>query len=240
MLDEIPVLRAAAERYRDAAIAAGQPWPAPAAPDPNPPLDLARKVFDTDHLPEQLLWIQNLGWHDRHFVNGCSMEPWPTHDSVRTAFDFLVLAAGVPFNWRRQIPLFFHDEIVFMFVLDGDRVGEIWRYEIDVDNFGTAIRAATSLATLFDQWTAGLASGLFSYSPDLGWFSTSGNGGTEEFDLYPGLDVLAFPVYIGQEPWLRERQRACGVDTAAAERDFDEHEQAIDEAEAVYRSLALD
>ena len=239
MLDEIPVLRAAAERYRDAAAAAGQPWPEPAAIDPNPRLDLARKVFDVEHLPEQLVWFQNLGWHERFFVNGVHLERWPTEAEAGTALDFLALAAGVPFHWRRQIPLFYSDEIAYMFVLDGDRAGEIWRYEVDVDNFGTAIRAASSLAALFGQWTKGLASGLFTYSDGLGCFTTPGNGGAEEFDAYPELDVLAFPVYIGQEPWLRERQRECGVDIAAAERDFEEYERAVEEVGAIRRSLGL-
>lgn len=240
MLDEIPVLRAAIENYRAAAVAAGYPWPESSTPDPNPRLDLARKAFDVEHLPEQLLWIQDQGLHDRYFVDGLYMMGWPTRDSVRTAFDFLVLAAGVPFHWRRQIPLFFYEQIVFTFVLDGEHTGEIWRYEIDVDNLGTSIRAATSLAALFDQWTKGLASGLFTYSADLQWFTTPGNGGAEEFEPYPELDALAFPLYIGHEPWLRERQRACGVDIAAAEREFDEYEQAMDEADAIFRSLDLD
>lgn len=238
MLDEVPALRAAAEGYRTAAIAAGYPWPASTAAGPNPPLDLVRKVFDVEHVPEQLLWMHAQGWDEQSFVDGVYLYSWPTEADARSTLDLLTLAGGVPFHWRHQIPLFSYEQILYMFVLAGDHAGEVWRYEIDVDNFGTSVRAATSLAGLFDQWTKGLASGLFTYDAAYG-FTTPGNGGPEEFDAHPELDVLAFPVYVGQEPWLRDRQRECGVDMASAERDFDAYEQVLDEAAAIARSLGL-
>ncbi|MGW3607034.1 hypothetical protein ACWD5O_30340, partial [Micromonospora sp. NPDC005161] len=59
------VLRDAAAEYRAAATAAGVEWPEHAeAPVAQPP-DLVYRLFDVDHVAEQLTWFQSQGWHSR-------------------------------------------------------------------------------------------------------------------------------------------------------------------------------
>ncbi|MFC7278957.1 hypothetical protein ACFQS1_33755 [Paractinoplanes rhizophilus] len=145
MLDEMRVLRAAIQNYRAAVTAAGVPWPeAGATQDAQPPdLDLIHRVFDVDHLPEQLSWFRFEGWDPRWPcpVDG-ELEPWPTDArTTRESLSVLCFAIATPFPWRRQIPLFRFDPYVFTFVLDGDHEGEIWRYLISPDLYDP-VRAA--------------------------------------------------------------------------------------------------
>src|SRR5690242_17454837 len=62
MLDDMPVLVAAARGYRAAAAAAGVVWPERDATHDVPPLELVYRLFDVDHVPEQLTWLQSQGW----------------------------------------------------------------------------------------------------------------------------------------------------------------------------------
>ena len=91
--------------------------------------------------------------------------PWPEGGD---ALDYLGLSIGTPFPWRQQLPLFFFDAVLYTFVLAGDHEGEIWRYEISPDAWDS-VRAATSLATLFDQWTRGIAAGVVVYDEQSKW-----------------------------------------------------------------------
>jgi hypothetical protein len=157
MLDKLPDLRDAAEAYRSAAVAAGLPWPAATAPgqaDGTAP-DLVRRIFAVDHVPEQLTWLRAQGWDaGRLFPDGGWLLPWPTEGDE--ALRNLSFAIGTPFPWRQQIPLFHFEIIVYTFVLVGEHAGEIWRYEASPDAWDS-VRAATSLAALFTQWTSGVS-----------------------------------------------------------------------------------
>ena len=170
MLDSLRVLRDAAEAYRAAATAAGLTWPghaAPARPDrgAGPAPDLVGRLFAVDQVPEQLTWLQAQGWDTvRVFPDGGSLLPWPA--DVGEALANLSFAIGTPFPWRQQMPLFHFEIIVYTFVLAGDHQGEIWRYEASPDTWDS-VRAATSLAALFGQWTAGITSGVITYREDL-------------------------------------------------------------------------
>src|SRR5258705_7316676 len=137
MLDEMRVLREAARGYRGAAQVTGLAWPEPGDPQGAQPPDLGliRRVFDIDHVPEQLVWLETEGW-DRRWPcpeNG-ELTPWPTDDrTARESLAWLSFAIATPFHWRHQIPLFYAQPYVFTFVLEGDHEGEIWRYLISPD-----------------------------------------------------------------------------------------------------------
>src|SRR5215472_1647554 len=117
MLDELQELRDAAAAYRAAATTAGLAWPGPAASgstgQPSEPrLDLVRRTFAVDHVPEQLTWLQAQGWDTgRLFPNGGWLMSWP--DDAGQALDNLSFAIGTPFPWRQQIPLFHFDLIIY-------------------------------------------------------------------------------------------------------------------------------
>src|SRR5262245_53543727 len=129
MLDEPQDLHAVAAAYRAAVTAAGLTWPSPPAPGSTgpggePPLDLVRRIFAVDQVPEQLTWLQAQGWHrERLFPNGGWLMPWP--DDAGEALDNLSFAIGTPFPWRQQMPLFHFDFIIYTFVLAGEHAGEI-------------------------------------------------------------------------------------------------------------------
>ena len=79
MLDDMGVLRDAVAAYRAAATAAGIAWPDHAGPDGGPAPDLVRRLFDVDHIAEQLNWLESRGWESqRFFPNGGFLLPWPT------------------------------------------------------------------------------------------------------------------------------------------------------------------
>jgi hypothetical protein len=64
MLDDMPVLVAAARSYRAAAAAAGVAWPEQDGTHGGPPPTVAYRLFDVDHVPEQLTWLQSQGFQD--------------------------------------------------------------------------------------------------------------------------------------------------------------------------------
>jgi hypothetical protein len=247
MLDDLQELREAAAAYRAAAAAAGLDWPSPAAPGGTgpggePPLDLVHRAFAVDHVPEQLTWLHAQGWDNRRvFPNGGWLMPWPTDPGE--ALEDLSFSIGTPFPWRRQMPLFHFDILLYTFVLAGEHAGEIWRYEISPDAWDS-VRAATSLAALLTQWADGITSGVVAYRQADQWLFI-GDDVPDPFQLLldtsPGLDPYAFPVSVPYPHWplLRERQRACGVDMECIERGADcqfELLDAIDAARAALRS----
>lgn len=246
MLDSLRVVRDAAEAYRAAATAAGITWPGQAAParprrGAGPAPDLVRRLFAVDQVPEQLTWLQEQGWDERVLPDGGWLLPWPA--DAGEALDNLSFAIGTPFPWRRQMPLFHFEIIVYTFVLAGDQQGEIWRYEADPDTWGS-VRAATSLAALFTQWTAGITSGVITYREDLQWLFVGADEG-DPFQLLVdqadelGLDPLAFPEPVPPTwyPQLRERQRECGVDMECIGRGGDCQLELLDDIAAVRASL---
>jgi hypothetical protein len=247
MLDSLQVLRNAAEAYRAAATAASLAWPGQAAPPRpdrggGPALDLVRRLFAVDQVPEQLTWLQAQGWDtERLFPDGGWLLPWPT--DVGEALDNLSFAIGTPFPWRQQMPLFDFEIIGYTFVLAGDHEGEIWRYEASPDTWDS-VRAATSLAALFNQWTAGITSGVITYQEDNQCLLV----GADEEDPFQllidradelELDPLAFPEPVPPTwfPQLRERQRECGVDMECIERGADCQIELLDTIAAVRHSL---
>ncbi|MEV4423125.1 hypothetical protein AB0L40_24575 [Patulibacter sp. NPDC049589] len=235
MLDDMGDLRDAVVGYRAAAIAAGLTWSA-AATSGEPP-DLVHRLFDVDHVAEQLVWLQSLGWDGRLLPNGGYLLPWPTAGSE--ALESLAFSIGTPFGWRHQVPLFHFDFLLYTFVLAGDHEGEIWRYEISPDAWD-AVRAATSLAALFRQWTRGIAAGVVVHRDQTGWLQV-GDGVRRDVDMLlermPDLDPLAFPVSMPEQPLLRARQRECGVDTDCIERGFECQEELLDAIAAARASL---
>ena len=225
MLDELRVLREAVQRYRAAAVAAGQSWPEAAdtqdAQHPN--LDLVYRVFDVDHVPEQLGWLVTEGWHPTWpCPAGGSLLPWPTdNDTALASLDALSFSVCTPFHWRHQIPLFQFDRYVYTFVLEGDHKGEIWRYLISPDLWDP-LRAASSLAALFTEWTKGIAAGVVFYRRFDNRLRVGEPTETARpFDVLrrqaPDLDPLAFPIDI-PAPFVRERQREHGVDLDCIDR----------------------
>jgi hypothetical protein len=239
MLDELTVLREAAQAYRTAATEAGVAWADQAQATPEPP-ELVCRLFDVDHVAEQLVWLQSQPWHgQRVFPSGGSLMPWPT--DVGTTLDYLAFSIGTPFPWRHQMPLFSFDRIMYSFVLAGDREGEVWRYEYGPDVWD-AVRAAPSLATLFDQWTKGIADGIVAVNGPSRWLQV-GYDTPDDFQALvergPGLDPFAFPVSVPYRHWplLRERQRECGVDMDCIEQGPDCHEELLDVVDATRASL---
>lgn len=240
MLDEMTVLRNVAAAYRAAATAAGITWPdRPDTPHAEPP-DLVYRLFDVNHVAEQLIWLQQRGWDSQQILpEGGFLLPWPT--DVGETLRSLHFSIATPFPWRHQMPLFFFGEISYTFVLDGEHEGEIWRYEHNPDTWGS-VRAASSLAALFTAWTAGITAGVVSYAADDRWLHV-GDGVHDPFDVLlervPDLDPFAFPVAVPytQEPLLRARQQACGVDMDCIERGYDCYEELVESIDATQASL---
>lgn len=245
MLDEMRVLRDAAQGYQAAATAAGLVWPElgdtqGAQP---PDLDLVYRLFDVDHVPEQLSWLESQGWDSSLlFPEVGYLLPWPTDDTARESLDVLVWSVGTPFHWRHQIPLFQFNNYVFTFVLDGDHEGEIWRYLISPDLWDP-VRAAPSLAALFTTWTNGIAAGVV-YHPEPDEWLVVGEPAeiTHPFDVLrqqaPDLDPLAFPIDI-PAPVMRERQQESGVDLDCIDRGLECQGELLDAVLAVQASLGL-
>lgn len=236
MLDEMRVLRDAVQQYRVAATAAGLTWPAQAAPG-GPPPESVYRLFDVPRVAEQLSWLQSQSWDARLLPNGGYVLPWPQDGGE--ALESLAFSIGTPFPWRRQMPLFHFDFLLYTFVLAGDHEGEIWRYEIAPDAWDV-VRAAPSLAALFTEWTKGIAAGVVVYRDHTGWLQV-GDGVHRDIDMLlermPHLDPLAFPVSMPEQPLLRDRQRECGVDMDCIERGFDCHETLLDEITATRAAL---
>jgi hypothetical protein len=239
MLDDMAVLRDAAEGYRAAATAAGIAWPDPVDPAGGPPPDLVYRLFDVDHIAEQLTWLHSQGWHSRRLLpEGAYLLPWPT--DVDESFNSLHFSIGTPFPWRHQLPLLRYESIVYTFVLKGDHEGEIWRYENEPDAWASA-RAATSLAALFTEWTKGIDAGVVGYERQLRWLQV-GKDTHDPFNAIlertPGLDPFAFPVSaLSNEPLLRARQRECGVDMDCIDRGFECYEELLEAIDTTQASL---
>ncbi|MFC7217615.1 hypothetical protein ACFQLX_05415 [Streptomyces polyrhachis] len=243
MLDDISVLRVATAGYRAAATAAGLPWPDLATPPPvvDPP-EQVHRIFAVERIPEQLTWLHSQGWQERRLLpNGGWLLPWPTDPDE--ALGQLSLSVGVPFPWRQQLPLFHFEFLIYTFVLGGEHEGQIWRYEISPDAWD-AVRAAPSLAALFTEWTKGLEVGVV-YLNDLDGCLAVGEPGRRAIDTLlehtPGLDPLAFPVSMPEQPVLRQRQTECGVDMdrVGPAQGFESFEALGEEIEAVRATLDL-
>src|SRR5256886_13303024 len=240
MLDDMAVLRDAAQSYRATATAAGIPWPEHANPPGGQPPDQVRRIFDVDHIAEQLTWFQSQGWHSQRLLpDGGWVMPWPT--DAGEALDQLSFSIATPFPWRHQMPLFDFEIIVYTFVLAGDHEGEIWRYEVSPDAWDS-MRAATSLAGLLTEWTKGLAAGVVTCR-DLDKWLFVGYDVQEPFDLLlqraPDLDPFAFPVSVPYSRWplLRAWQRACGVDMDCVDRGAKCQLELLDAIDAARVSL---
>jgi hypothetical protein len=228
MLDDLDVLRDAVHKYHVASSAAGLDWPGQPEAAAGPPPEPIYRIFDVDSVAEQVTWLYAQPWHDRQVLpDGGSTAPWPPDAD---ALDDLAWAVGTPFPWRHQLTLSHWGFVFFTVVLAGEHEGEVWRYEISPDG-SNPVRAATSLATLFDQWTAGIAAGAL--VADEGGLLT-----VEEDALAraSGLDPMAFPVDL-EEELLRQRQRECGVDLDATEEFFPRHESLLSAVAAVKASL---
>jgi hypothetical protein len=222
MLDDMRVLRGAVEGYRAAAMtAAGVPWPDDGDRNDWLPLDVLCRVFDVDHIAGQPIWLNSQGLpYERVLPGGMYPLSWNDADEL---LDYLSFAVAIPFHWRHQLPLFVFDHLVFTFVLTGDREGEVWRYQIDADDWNP-VRAAPSLAALFAEWTKGFAANVYFRSPYDCWLHI-GDDERDPFDMIleraPDLDPFAFPVFISSylhEDLIRARQRECGVDTDRADQ----------------------
>lgn len=239
MLDDMTVLRDAAAGYRAAATAAGIVWLDPVDPSGGPPPDLVYRLCDVDHVAGQLTWLYAQGWISRRLLpEGAYLLPWPA--DLDETLNSLHFSVGTPFPWRQQLPLLRHESIVYTFVLEGDREGEIWRYENEPDAWAS-VRAAISLAALFTEWTKGIDAGVVAYDHHAGWLQV-GRDSHDPFnailDRAPGLDPLAFPVSaLSNEPLLRSRQRDCGVDMNCIDRGFDCYEELLDAIDATRASL---
>jgi hypothetical protein len=239
VLDDMQVLRVAVAGYRAAAIGAGATWPDDASPGGGQTPDLNR-LFDVDHVAGQVVWLASGGLAPAApLPEGGALVPWTTDPGEW--LDYLSFAIATPFPWRNQLPLFAFDHLVFTFVLAGDREGEIWRYEIDPDVWG-AVRAATSLAELFNTWSEGIAAGVVVHRELDGWLHVRDDV-PDPFALLleaaPELDPFAFPVFIAitHEPLLRARQRESGVDLDCVARGAECQEQLLDAIAAARASL---
>ena len=238
MLDNMRVLHDAVEAYRAAATAAGVAWPQQPDSDGGPP-DLVYRFFDVDHVAEQLIWLESQGWHSQRLLpDGGWLLPWPT--DAGEALDDLSFSIATPFPWRHQLPLFHFEILVYTFVLAGEREGEIWRYEFRPDTWDS-VRAATSLAALFTQWTKGITTGVVLYDDIDKWLHV-GDDLYEPLDIppegAPDLDPFAFPASIPHEQLLRTRQRECGVDMDRIARP-ESHEELLDAIAAAQASLGM-
>jgi hypothetical protein len=240
VLDDMRVLRDAVQDYRAAATSAGLTWPeSDAVPGGTPP-DLVHRLFDVDHIADQVTWLMSQGWEENLLLPGRGwIAPWPT--DVRDALDTVAMAIGAPFAWRRQLPLFRFDHHVFTFVLAGDHEGEIWRYEIDPDGWGPA-PAAPGLAALFTQWSRAIRTGMVGRDDHLQWLQVGpdiqGNDDAVARALQQhGLDPLAFPVYLSGHPLLRDRQIESGVDIDEIDRGIEAYEELMDEADIARAQL---
>jgi hypothetical protein len=169
---------------------------------------------------------------------GGGILPWPT--DAQESLDSLSFSFATPFPWRHQLPLFRFSDIVYTFVLAGDREGEIWRYESRPDTWDS-MRAATSLAALFTEWTKGIDAGVVRYGQYVHWLEVGGDA-QDPFDVLlvraPDLDPFAFPVSVPyeHEPLLRQRQRECGVDMDRIYRP-ECHKELLDAIDATLASL---
>jgi len=242
MLDEMRVLREAAQGYRAAATAAGIAWPERVDTQGPQPPDLVYRLFEVDQVPEQLSWLESQGWGSSAlFPNLGELQPWPTDDTAGESLDLLSYSVGTPFHWRHQIPLFRFSVYVYAYVLEDDYEGEIWRYLMSPDAWDP-VRAATSLAALFTQWTAGIAAGVVYYSEVTRGLLVGDPTRKVTFDdlwqRAPDLDPVAFPNDL-PEPLLRERQRACGVDLDCVDRGIECWEELLDDVQALQESLGL-
>ncbi|MFJ8577257.1 hypothetical protein [Micromonospora sp. NPDC093277] len=237
MLDDIDVLRAAVAGYRAAATATGVPWPDGGDRNEGLPADVLCRVFDVDRIPEQLLWLRSHGLPvELVLPDGAFLLKW---NDAEELLEYLSFSVAIPFHWRHQLPLFFTDHLLFTFVLAGDNAGEIWRYQIDADDWNP-MRAAPSLAALFTQWTNGFAAEAYSRSPYDNWLHIGYDGGDPiDLLLERDLDPLAFPVYVSlgtHEGLIRARQRECGVDIDRAD-EFESLEELQEAIAAACASL---
>ncbi|MET8230617.1 hypothetical protein ABZS77_08070 [Micromonospora sp. NPDC005298] len=239
------VLRDAALAYRTAVTAAGLVWPERTATQgaQAPDLDLVHRLFDVDHVPEQLTWLASEGWDPQQPGPEAGwLLRWPTDVTAGESLDLLSFAVGTPFHWRHQIPLFRFARLVFTFVVEGDHEGEIWRYLISPDLYDP-VRAAPSLAALVTEWTKGIASGVV-YHRELDKRLRVGEPSetAQPFEVLrqraPELDPLAFPIDI-PAPTMRERQRECGVDLDCVDRGPECQQELEDDVDAVRASLGL-
>ncbi|MQY10913.1 hypothetical protein SRB5_10260 [Streptomyces sp. RB5] len=239
MLDDMQVLRDAVQDYRTAAISLGLPWPEPGDVPGEPVPDVVHRIFDVDHIAEQLSWLQAQGWEERApLPHGGWLFSWPTEANVDEMFGYLSLSFGAPFPWRHQLPLFWFHKLVYTFVLAGDHEGEIWRYEIEPDTDGP-VRAATSLAALFTQWTRAIRAGLMRFDDPFirvgeeSWSLDALVRALQE----AGLDPVAFPLHLFGAPVVRARQIEAGVDMDTVDRGFDAWEELDDEIDRVRATL---
>jgi hypothetical protein len=222
------VLRAAVARYHAAARAAGLDWPDELEMPAGPPPEQVYRIFGVDHVAEQLTWLYAQPWRELQVLpDGGWLEPWPPGVD---ALDSLHMSVGTPFPWRQQLPLFHFDNLIHTFVLAGEHEGEIWRFEFGPDG-SKPVRAAVSLAPLFDQWTRGVSEGVLIHD-EGGWLRIE----EDEAPLTTGLDPVAFPIGL-EEDLLRQRQRECGVDLAAVDAGFERYEQMIRAVDDVKASL---
>ena len=239
MLDDVRVLRDAAEAYRVAATAFGVPWLDDGDRADEPPLDLLCRAFDVDHIAGQAIWLKSQ-WarYGRVLPDGGFVLPWPA-DARDLLWD-QGSSAGVPFHWRHQLPLLTYERIYFMVVLAGDHEGEIWRSQHEVDD-RNPVRAAPSLAAMLSEWTKGFSAGAYDRSPWDTWLHIVGDGDPVNVLLERGLDPFAFPVHISSYSHgdlLMARQRECGVDRDRAD-NLDCLEELDEAIHAARDSLSL-
>jgi hypothetical protein len=247
MLDELPALQEAVQRYRAAATGAGLVWSAPAALSGGgvsaADVVLAERIFAVDHIPEQVVWLYSQAepWAGL-FPQWGRLLPWPT---TSQALDVLSLSIGTPFHWRHQIPVFDFEWLTYTVVLTGPHVGEVWRYEL-TDTAEGAVRAAPSLAALFHQWADAISAGMVrhrgsDYAGLIFHDELAGHPAEPSADRFrrcePPLDMPAFPVSVIDEPDLPLWQDECDVDVHGIEDPFEVYEALQDEVAAARRSL---
>jgi len=105
MLDEMRVLREAAQGYRAAATAAGIAWPERVGTQGAQPPDLVYRLFEVDQVPEQLSWLESQGWGSSAlFPNLGELRPWPTDDTAGESLDLLSYSVGTPFAGKYVTP----------------------------------------------------------------------------------------------------------------------------------------